>query len=256
MRRGDGLPNFGRWHCGPRAAIMRGTGAGMLDRIVLAVFLVTLVAGCSSAGVGTVGAVSYRKIVAVSDSLTNDEPTNWLALLGKKLNVAVVAEAHGGWSTRSYFKDKFRGEAFARVPADADLAIILLGSNNLFLDEGGSDATVAEAVAGVQQVAAHVRTLAPKARIMLVAPPTVALKNNKLPTPKPKRRIDTHTPGELAKLSRAYRALAQQKGWLFADLYPVLTDADYIDAAHPNAAGNARIAEVIAATLLRGVAAD
>ena len=191
-----------------------------------------------------------RKIVAVSDSLSNDEPTNYLALLGSRFNVAVVANAHGGWTTRSYFKDKFKEIAFARIPADADLFILLIGSNDLFEDRGGSEASIAQAVQGVQKLAAHVLTSSPSARILLVAPPIVVLKNQPAPDPNAERRIDTHTPGMLARLAVAYRQLASEKHWYFADLQPVLTEDDYLDAAHPNPAGNRKIADALAAALI------
>jgi lysophospholipase L1-like esterase len=186
-----------------------------------------------------------RNILAVSDSLTNEEPTNYLSILGRTLNIPVIAEAHGGWSTTSYFRERLKDQAFAKVPHDADLCLLLLGSNNLFEDAGGSPASIADAVAGIQKIAAHIRVLAPQSRFLLVAPPTVALKNNHLPDPKPQRRIDTHTPQMLAELSRAYRQLASEKKWLFADLFPILTEDDFVDSAHPSPIGNQKIADAL-----------
>jgi lysophospholipase L1-like esterase len=187
-----------------------------------------------------------KKIVAVSDSLTNDRPDNWLALLGTKLPKAMmVANAYGGWTTETFFKERFKDVAFAKIPRDAGLFIILLGSNNLFEDAGGSDASVNEATNGVQRLAKHLLSLSPGARIMLVAPPTVALKNNHLPDPKPARRIDAQTPEYLSKLSKSYRTLAARQGWFFADLFPVLDQRDFVDAAHPGKAGNRKIADTI-----------
>ena len=190
------------------------------------------------------------KIVAVSDSLTNDRPDNWLALMAAgRPGVTVVANAHGGWTTKSFFKEKFKDVAFARVPRDADLFILLVGSNNLFEAQGGSDAAVEEAVEGIERLAAHLLGLSPGAEILLVAPPTVALKNNVLADPKPERRIDDHTPEYLGRLSRAYRDLAARRRWRFVDLCPVLSDEDFADAAHPNARGNRKMAEAIGAAL-------
>ncbi len=193
--------------------------------------------------------LTFHKIVAVSDSLTNDEPDNYLALLGEKLRVPVVAEAHGGWTTTTYFRERFHDVAFAKVPADADLCLILIGSNNLFEDAGGSEKSIADAVAGVRMIAEHVHGVAPRARFVLVAPPIVAMKNNHLPEIKPQRRIDVQTPAMLAALAGAYRDLAAREGWLFVDLQPVLTEDDYIDSAHPSPAGNRKIAEALAAAL-------
>jgi lysophospholipase L1-like esterase len=190
------------------------------------------------------------KIVAVSDSLTNDQPENWLALVAARSPaLKAVANAHGGWTTKSFFKEKFKDVAFARVPPDAAMFILLLGSNNLFEAQGGSDEAVAEAVAGIERLAAHLLGIAPRAEIVLAAPPTVALSKNVLPDPKPERRMDTHTPQYLRRLSRAYRALAARRGWRFVDLLPVLTEEDFADAAHPNAAGNRKMADAVWAAL-------
>jgi hypothetical protein len=186
------------------------------------------------------------KVVAVSDSLTNDKPENWLALLGgMDPRLLVVAEAHGGWTTHSYFKSKFDGIAFAKVPRDADVFILLLGSNNLFEAGGGSDAAVEEATAGIERIAAHVLGLSPKAKFVLAAPPNVCLKNYKVETPKPPRRMEPETPAYLQKLGRSYRALADRRGWRFVDLFPLLGDEDFVDAAHPGPAGNRKMAEAI-----------
>jgi len=191
-----------------------------------------------------------KKIVAVSDSLTNDDPGNWLALMSAQVpGIEAVAEAHGGWTTTSYFKAKFDGVAFAKVPRDADLFIVLLGSNNLFEAQGGDDAAVAEATAGVDRIAKHVLRLSPGAAILLAAPPTVAMKKNILPEPKPDRRIDAQSPRFLGEISKSYRALAGMRGWLFVDLFPLLGEDDFADAAHPNDWGNRKMADAIGKTV-------
>jgi lysophospholipase L1-like esterase len=193
------------------------------------------------------GMKSRRKAVVVSDSLTSHEPTNWLARVQARLpGVELVAEAHGGWTTMSYFRERLAHEAFRNVPGDAELCVILLGSNNLFEAVGGSDEAVAEATAGVVRVAEHVRKLSPSAKdVLLLAPPKVVLTNVDPASRTQQRRIDTHTPAYLAKLGASYRALASRRGWRYVDLLPVLSDDDYLDAAHPNAAGHVKLAEAI-----------
>lgn len=184
------------------------------------------------------------KIVAVSDSLTGERPENWLALLGARFpGCTMVSNSYGGWTTRSFFKDKFKDVAFAKIPSDAMMFILLLGSNNLFEAQGGNDEAVREATEGIERLAAHLLRMSPGAEIVLAAPPGVALRHNKLPDPKPERRIDDHTPGFLAKLSRSYRELAARRGWRFVDLFAVLREEDFADAAHPNREGNRKMAE-------------
>ncbi|MGD0897339.1 MAG: SGNH/GDSL hydrolase family protein [Thermoguttaceae bacterium] len=217
-------------------------------RLAIALVVATMCAAIR-AGEGTQdgSATPLRgKIVAVSDSLTNNGPDNWLALLAKKSpEIRVVAEAHGGWTTKSYFKPKFADVAFAKVPRDADLFILLLGSNNLFEAGGGSDEAVREATEGIEQIAAHLLKISSGAKIVLVAPPNVCLKNYKVETPKPTRRMEPDTPQYLQKLGQSYRALAQRKSWRFIDLFPVLGDDDFIDAAHPGKTGNQKMAAAI-----------
>ena len=192
----------------------------------------------------TVVPLPRGKIVAVSDSLTNDQPDNWLALLGAKCpGCAMISNSYGGWTTKSFFKEKFRDIAFANIPPDAAVFILLLGSNNLFEAQGGSDAAVQEATEGVDRLAAHLLTMSPGAEILLAAPPGVVVSRERLTEPKPERRIDAYTPGFLAKLSDSYRHLAARRGWRFVDLLPLLAENDFADAAHPNKEGNRKMAE-------------
>ena len=188
-------------------------------------------------------------VLAVSDSLTNDEPTNWLSLLGRmRPDVRTVAEAHGGWTTKSYFKAKFDGVAWASLPDGADVAVILIGSNNLFEDGGGSEASVAEAVDGVERIEAQLRAKYPDVRVLLAAPPTCVPRRET--DPAADRRVADHSPQFLARLSEAYRRLAARRKWAFVDLFPLLeAPADFTDAAHPTDAGNRKIAAAIGPTL-------
>jgi lysophospholipase L1-like esterase len=191
--------------------------------------------------------MSKLKIVVIGDSLTSDEPANWATLVQARLPaVEVVTEAHGGWSTTSYFRERLAHEAFQRVPGDAGLCVVLLGSNNLFEAEGGSEAAIVDATEGVVRIVEHVQKLSPSARdVLLIAPPTVALKFVEPESLKLTRRIDRHSPHFLAKLSAAYRALAASKKWRFVDLFPLLSEDDYVDSAHPTAAGQLKLAHAI-----------
>jgi len=186
------------------------------------------------------------RLLVIGDSLTYDAADNWVRVLAGRLpGVEPYIEAHGGWTTRSYFKPKFDGVAFANVPERFDLLCLLLGSNNLFEAGGGSDAAVAEAVDGIEAIAAHVLARSPVAGVVLIAPPTVALCHYDPPPPAQERRISVDSPAWLARLGAAYRALAGRRGWGFVDLYPVLGEADFTDAAHPTAAGQAKMADAI-----------
>jgi lysophospholipase L1-like esterase len=213
-----------------------------ITRWMLYLLLTAIVSGVTTSDAT---ALARPVVVAVSDSLTNEEPTNWLAMLGvMRPDIRVVAEAHGGWTTKSYFKAKFDGVAWASLPERADVAIILLGSNNLFEDRGGSDASVQEAVDGVQKIEAYLRAKYPHVRVILAAPPTCVPERWTDRTGD--RRIDEHSPKYLGKLSDAYRQLAARRGWEFVDLYPLLeSPGDFVDAAHATEQANRKIAAAI-----------
>lgn len=186
------------------------------------------------------------KIVAVSDSLTNERPDNWLAMVqARSPRIRTISNAHGGWTTKSFFKHKFRDIAFRNIPPDASVVILLLGSNNLFEAGGGSDAALAEAVEGVYRLFERIRGLAPGARFLLAAPPTVVVSREAQRTPKAPRRIDKQSPLYLERLSRAYERLARCLGMAYVNLYPLLGEEDFADAAHPNEAGNRKIADAM-----------
>lgn len=188
-----------------------------------------------------------RTLVAVGDSLTNDEPDNWLQVLARSRGgVRAVAEAHGGWTTRSYFKDKFEGVAFASLPPHADVCVILIGSNNLFEAGGGSEAAIEEACAGVERIAGVVRERCGCGRFVLAAPPSVCLPNVEMEAQAgQERRIEPSTPEWIRRLGDAYRELAAERGWEFVDLFPLLGDEDFVDAAHPTAEGQRTMAGAI-----------
>ena len=185
------------------------------------------------------------KVCVISDSLTNEDPENWVAqLAAMSPDIDVTCEAHGGWTTNSYFKSKFHGVAFAAVPSGVDLFIVLIGSNNLFEDHGGSDASVREATEGVVRIVNRVSSDLPGAGILLAAPPTVVVENAVYRIKEPEsRRIGQHTPRYLARLSESYRRLAADRGWHFVDLFPVLAAEDFLDAAHPSGCGHKKIAD-------------
>lgn len=194
---------------------------------------------------------TINKIVVIGDSLTNDSRENWTSVLQASMpGLQVIANGHGGWTTMSYFKPKFRRTAFDRVEYDADLFIIQIGSNNLFEDFGGSDYAIEEACEGVCAIADHICDRAPKAHFMLVAPPDVALNN--LPPPSastPYRAVNEGTRNYLKELGKAYQKLARRKGWLYANWFASLKPEDLPDGTHPNAEGNRKLAAVIAAAL-------
>jgi len=193
-----------------------------------------------------------RIVTVVGDSLSNTEPDNWVALVAQsRPDLHFTVEAHGGWTTHSYFKPKFDGIAFAQIPAHVDLFILLLGSNNLFEDQGGRDATLVAITDGIRRIADHLTTRSPQAQFLLVAPPTVCLRNNTSATRQPDRLIADHTPHYLRQLGQHYRQLATNNGWEFVDLYPLLTDDDFLDVAHPNPSGNRKIAQAILTVLAR-----
>lgn len=45
------------------------------------------------------------------------------------------------------------------------------------------------------------------------------------------------------------RRLAAEKDWMYTTLFPIPHDSDYVDAAHPGAQGNRKMADHIVAVL-------
>jgi lysophospholipase L1-like esterase len=111
---------------------------------------------------------------------------------------------------------------------------------------------VHEACEGVERIADRVRRESPDARVLLVAPPRVVLE--KLPpdsNTQGDRLILPETLGWLERLGDAYRKVAERNGWTYLTLFPLLDKADFADAAHPNAAGNRKMADAVLRALPR-----
>ncbi|MBD3317230.1 MAG: hypothetical protein GF344_15695 [Chitinivibrionales bacterium] len=190
------------------------------------------------------------RINAIGDSLLSDAPEGWLQQLAARYShIEFVGESHPGWSTISFFKPHFSQKVFNRIVPPADAVIALAGSNDLFEDDGGGVASVRQATSGIKKLIVHMLERCPSAQAVIMAPPTVALCNQKEPQPRGGRCIHAQTPLWLAKLSESYRELAQNEGWTYINLFPLLQDSDFIDTAHPNEKGHAKIATAVETAL-------
>jgi len=185
------------------------------------------------------------KIVCVGDSLTAAEGVpseqSFTAKLGRHSErITVVQQGRSGWPTEAYLRRM--DEVLRDLPADANVIIVQLGANDLRV-EGHSDQTITRAVERMGRIIDTFRKHAPKAKIVVMAPPTM------VPEEFAPRLRDAgfgpHSPDVLGRMSDAYRRLAGEKQCGFIDLFPVLKPGDTLDGAHPNDSGHTKIANEI-----------
>ena len=154
--------------------------------------------------------------------------------------LAVTADGRSGWSTGA-FAANLPGVA-DRVPADATVVCLLLGTNDARSDDP-PDVVARRAAANVSRLIAAYHARAPAARFLLCTPTAIDVPrlNDRL------RKADygPHSPVALAAIRDAYRSTAGRLGAAFVDLSDTLPPGRTVDGVHPDAAGHALIADAI-----------
>jgi acyl-CoA thioesterase-1 len=190
-----------------------------------------------------------QTIIVFGDSITaggalpaNDRDRLWLRVIeaGSKGRCKLVNEGKGGRPTAS--RPEFDA-MLARQPR-ADRLVIALGTND---SRDITDQCVPLAVANVRYMIERARqTYGAKLPILLVGPPNI----NKaaLVATKP---IANEREGKVRALGEAFAGLAKETACDFVSLFGVVPDSSLTkDGVHPDADGNAAIAEAIKAKLL------
>ena len=162
------------------------------------------------------------------------------------------------------------------------MILVLLGTNDLFLNGGGNEKTIEQTVTNVHHMIMRMKEQAPQAEYVLMAPPTffpevwhahVAMKkkrkaekqaakqaaeHHKQGSPQPARKqkpprdqvpritVNETAKENLAALRDAYQLFAKEHGYQFISLLSVLTHSDdYSDGIHPNGVGHQKLADHI-----------
>lgn len=132
-----------------------------------------------------------------------------------------------------------RNAARGKKPLKIDWVFILLGGNDL--KARATDATVQKCAENVGWMIDHLRQEIPGVRILLLAPPNL--------DPAKMRESGYETQGEsvrrMAELERAYQKLAAEKQVKFISLLNVVPAGNLSDGLHPDAVGQALIADAI-----------
>ena len=179
---------------------------------------------------------SALNVVAIGDSIMAGDGVN-----GDEAWLAIVAEAHG-WKLTNLASD---GSGFVTVGDDGDTfsdqtivalslhpdVIILSGSSN---DLGVSQAVLANATTALIE------------RIHLVLPQTIILTVDAI-------WGDTEAPDQLAEMDRSVRQASASSGGAYLDIGQPLSATSNLmqsDGVHPNAAGQAALADAFDAALV------
>ena len=210
------------------------TGSGIIVGVVFA----------SLVGLGgAFAAAPVKKVLVIGDSLVSREADNWVAQLdAAHESLEMVAKPHPGWATTSFLKPKLEAKAYAGIDPEAELVLLLMGSNDIRI-HGHSDETIAAAVANFDKLIPRFRERAPRAEFVLIAPPMIFPK--KLTERVREAGFNEQSPRYILRLRDAYRSYAIARGLRFIDLSGAVSEEHCTDGAHMDAAGNAEIATAV-----------
>jgi lysophospholipase L1-like esterase len=187
---------------------------------------------------------SSEKIVCFGDSLTYgrfpefqlDETNNWVGLItASNPGITFVNAGKNGRPSDDF-------AALSKVLTenpDASRFIVMLGTNDL-----GPKTDVEKTAANLKKMITEIRAKAPKAKILLMAPPNVVPANFN-DWWKSKRGVGEHTPADVQALEKAIEKLAASERVDFLSLREVLPAGSQPDGIHANPAGHAAMAQAV-----------
>lgn len=187
-----------------------------------------------------------RQVLAWGDSLTagcdlpaGERGRDWPATLARWSGGRLAVANHGRGGRPSGDR---AGLAEALAEGAWDAVVVLLGANDAREIDGGAPERVA---ANLRLLAEQVRAAAPRAALVLAAPPNVAPESLG-----PSRAIGPQRQDNLRRMEAPIRALAAALGAGFVPLFGRIPPARLArDGVHPDGAGT----DIIARALLRAL---
>ncbi len=200
-------------------------------------------------GVATLAAAEPKTIIIFGDSITHggalpkeQQDQVWVTQIQKQTEgrLKLVNEGKGGRPTNSV--KEF--DAMVLKHKQADQLVIALGTND---SRDITDQCVPKAVKNVRDMITKGRAAyGEKLLILLVGPPNI----NKAALG-PTKPIANEREAKLKELGTAFAELAKEEKCDYVSLFGVVPDASLLkDGVHPDAAGNAPIAQAILPKLL------
>jgi lysophospholipase L1-like esterase len=180
------------------------------------------------------------KIVCFGDSITHGalvEGNGWVELLDQKSDSIVTVNAGRNGRKTS---DKFELLPVLEKNKDADYFLLLLGVNDL---KDGNDSLVTVCVNNMRWMIAQVKEKIPVAKIILMAPCSINLKD--MSELNRSKKYNQNTAASLIKLETCYKELAEKEGIWFISLLHTVSSKNYVDGLHPNSEGHKEIADKI-----------
>jgi len=197
---------------------------------------------------GCAAGTQATKVVCVGDSITLGEGVkkeeNFVSLLAAgRSNWATVNQGRSGWSSSTYLARK--QAAIFDIPVDADMILVLLGTNDLL--NGHTIDIVVKAASQIDQLTDLIHQRAPKAEIVLMTPVNIFPRD--LSERLRRAGFGEQSPRYLKLIGDALRELAKRKSYRTVDLYSAVTPGNTLDGVHPNAAGHRQIKNAIVEAL-------
>ena len=180
------------------------------------------------------------KVLCFGDSITYGAFVRgyaWDDLLNKQSDsVFVVNAGRNGRKT----SDKKELMPVLKENTDANYVLFFLGVNDL---KNGNDSMVNSCVDNMRWMINRVKEKIPGAKIVLMAPTNIDLKE--MSPINVKKKYNANTQKSLRELAKKYKVLAKQESVGFINLLNTVSPGNYVDGLHPDKKGQKQIAEKV-----------
>ena len=185
-----------------------------------------------------------QRILCYGDSIT--DTGTWVKTVGEDDAFVAINAGRSGRRASQATKEL---KPYLEQHSELDAIIIFLGVNDLpARDKRPGDVKVAGCVADISEAIDLALTRFAPEYIILAAPCNV---NPDTMSGRNRQKGYHIAPPLLAELEKEYHALAKKKGIRFLSLLDVVSEENFKDGLHPNAAGDAEIAEAVLSFLTK-----